>query len=83
MKKTEQEQAILDSILKEFKDARDREGKFASHHEAYALLKEEVEELWEKIKGSYPYRMINSEAKQVAAMALGIMLEFNDVREDP
>ena len=83
MKKTNQEQAELDSILKEFCLARNKFGGFHSLHEAYAILLEEVEELWEAIKGNLPYDMIKGEARQVAAMALGILLEFSNVREDP
>ena len=50
-------------------------GGFASFHEGYAVLKEEVEELWAEIKANganRDRRRIHDEAIQVAAMALEI-----------
>ncbi len=48
---------------------------FASFHEGYATLKEEVEELWDEIKVNSANRSrqrIHDEAIQVAAMAIEI-----------
>lgn len=52
----------------------DNEG-FASFHEGYAVLKEEVEELWDEIKVNRAKRSrkrIHDEAIQAAAMAIEI-----------
>jgi hypothetical protein len=52
---------------------------FNSEHEAFAILKEEVDELWEavRMKQSDPARIeaIRAEAIQVAAMALRLLVE--------
>lgn len=37
-------------------------------HEFYAILKEEVDELWDSIKGDDPQKDVEAEAIQVAAM---------------
>jgi hypothetical protein len=50
---------------------------FNSLHEGYAVLKEEVDELWDEIKKKNPNKAnIYTEAKQVAAMAIRIMVEL-------
>ena len=50
-------------------------GAFHSFHEAYGVLKEEVDELWNEIKRKeYDYDKIYEEAIQVAAMARKIAL---------
>lgn len=47
---------------------------FHSTHEGYAVLKEEIDELWDEIKASKSFnsanRMMINEAVQVAAMAI-------------
>lgn len=37
-------------------------------HEFYAILKEEVDELWDAIKGDEPLERVHAEAIQVAAV---------------
>ena len=50
-------------------------GAFHSFHEAYGVLKEEVDELWDEIKiREHDYDRIYQEAIQVAAMARKIAL---------
>ena len=50
-------------------------GAFHSFHEAYGVLKEEVDELWNEIKRKeHDYDKIYKEAIQVAAMARKIAL---------
>lgn len=39
-------------------------------HEFYGILKEEVDELWDAIKGDEPYDNVRAEAIQVAAMCI-------------
>jgi hypothetical protein len=51
---------------------------FHSAHEGYAVLKEEVDELWESIKcQSCPYAHTREEALQVAAMAVRFVLDMD------
>jgi len=53
----------LDSATKKYKD-------FNSAHEGYAVILEELDELWDEIKKRKPSRdRISKEAVQVAAMA--------------
>lgn len=50
--------------------ARHKFGKFASAHEGYAVLREEVDELWDEVKRNGSKERMRAEAIQVAAMAL-------------
>lgn len=49
---------------------------FHNLHEGYAVLKEEVDELWEAIKKNRPTEEVRAEAVQVAAMAIRIINEL-------
>lgn len=52
-------------------------GEFRSVHEGYAVLLEEVDELWDEIKKKKSVRdnqKMNAEALQVAAMAVKLMM---------
>lgn len=52
---------------------------FNSPHEGYAVLKEEVDELWDEIKNQYSVRTIENmrkEAMQIAAMAIRFMSDL-------
>lgn len=48
---------------------------FASPHEGYAIMKEEVDEMWDAIKKDDTEHAVK-EAVQVAAMALRFVAEF-------
>lgn len=67
--------AIKD-VLKEYSDAIDKYGGFNSSHEGWAIIKEELDELWDEIRkdDKYSNNMYN-ESKQIAAMALCFMIE--------
>jgi len=62
------------AIIDEFTRATMRYGPFTSEHEGYAVLLEEVDELWDavKLKQTNPERRprMEKECIQVAAMAL-------------
>jgi NTP pyrophosphatase (non-canonical NTP hydrolase) len=63
----------LDAVVSEFNRASSLYPRFNTAHEGYAVLLEEVEELWDEIKKSPKKRDLNKireEAIQVAAMAL-------------
>jgi glutamyl-tRNA reductase len=52
---------------------------FASHHEAYAVIKEEIDELWDEIKKKekdYDRAAMRKEAIQVGAMCLRFINEL-------
>lgn len=62
---------ILDVICSELERAEEKFPQFNSTHEGYAILKEEVDELWDEIKskqGTNESRI--KEAVHVAAMAV-------------
>ena len=74
------EQAIeLDvaEVEAELRRALEKYGPFNSSHEGYGILLEEVDELWHEIKNNKKIetrRLQYDEAKQVAAMALKLMV---------
>lgn len=66
---------IFDEIARELECAREKFPAFHSAHEGYAVLLEEVDELWQEIKVKraldYPQaERMRAEAIQVAAMAV-------------
>ena len=63
---------ILEAIEAELARARTLFPAFHSAHEGYAVIAEELDELWDEVKGKGPERIANmrAEAIQVAAMAL-------------
>lgn len=68
-------------IINEITAARASWPAFNSAHEGFAVLKEEVDELWDEVKVNQKKRNLlkmRQEAKQVAAMALRFMGECCD-----
>lgn len=70
--------AILPNIVREVEievlESTEKHGEFASAHEGYAILLEEVDELWQEIKHNFGYTdHAYNEAKQVAAMGIKFM----------
>ena len=62
---------IAGEMAIEVKRARDMYPKFNSAHEGYAVLKEEVDELWDEIKQKHASQAkLKEEAIQVGAMAI-------------
>ena len=60
-------------IKKELARARTKFDSFNSPHEGYAVIKEEVDEMWDDIKAN---RDASKEAVQVAAMALRYLIDI-------
>lgn len=67
MEEEESLNAILEEVKAESARAHKKYGKFKSKHEAYAVLLEESEELWETIRKKQPDSRTREEAIQVAA----------------
>jgi hypothetical protein len=67
---------IVHEVAVEVARARSKHRSMTSAHEGYAVILEELDELWEevKIKECSPERM-RSEAIQVAAMAIRFVLD--------
>lgn len=51
-------------------------------HEFYAILKEEVDELWDAIKADDPHEQVVKEAIQVAAMVFRYLETGDRYRKD-
>lgn len=67
----------IHAIDKELTAANKMFGPFASLHEGYAVLLEEVDELWDEIKKKNPDPVkVHKEAKQVGAMAAKFLMAF-------
>jgi hypothetical protein len=73
------QEATLEQVLRELRHASSVFPPFNSAHEGFAVLKEEVDELWDEVKKNQKIRSIEKmrkEAIQVAAMALRFL---NDI----
>jgi len=68
------DKVIAEKVMTELAHARFKFGQFASAHEGYAVLLEEVHELWDEVRkgGTKPRsrERMRAEAIQVAAMAI-------------
>jgi len=71
-----QMERVLSMVFTEFHVSEARFGKMKSEHEGYALIKEELEELWEEVKCHGSHEAKTMEAIQVAAMALHFILDL-------
>jgi len=64
----------------EFKEASAKFNNFNSIHEGFAVLLEEVDELWDTVKERRPSaEKLTKEAKQVAAMAIRFLYDCCEV----
>ena len=71
-----QKEEALELIADEYDRAIAKFPKFNSEHEGYAVIKEEVDELWEAIKGKVYRRLKLDEAIQVGAMAVRFLTDL-------
>ena len=67
---------IMDVVKEEYDSATRKFGPFNSSHEGYAVIKEEVDELWDAIKGNTSNGAQRAEAIQIAAMALRFIFDI-------
>ena len=74
---------VISAVKKEFLRAITKFGSFHNAHEGYAVLLEEVDELWENVKlnqkNTLRSRLIREEAIQVAAMSIRIIIDCTEV----
>lgn len=66
---------LRNDIEAEYTNATHKFPKFNSYHEGYAVLKEEMDELWNEIKGEQRNTILKDEAIQVAAMAIRFIID--------
>lgn len=71
---TPREEDILLLVMTEYRRAREKFGPFNSPHEGYAVILEELEEMWIEVKANNRPKA-RKEAVQLAAMALAFLLE--------
>lgn len=76
LKHTKQIEALIE-FQDEYLNARTKFKPMNSAHEGYAVLLEELDEMWEEIKNNDPKAM-RKEALQVGAMILAFVLEVCD-----
>jgi len=71
---------MINLIQEEIRRSNDIHGPFIGFHEAYAVIQEEVDELWDEIKRrDRDKEKIEREAIQVAAMALKLALTAKEL----
>ena len=64
----------ISDVIKEIEYAQSRFGEYKSSHEGYAIIAEELDELWEEVKKhSHDYHAEYLEAKQIACTAIRYM----------
>lgn len=67
---------LAQEIINELIKATDKHGPMKSAHEGYAVILEELDELWEEIKFKEPSEeFMRKEAIQIAAMAMRFILD--------
>jgi len=71
---TKIENKEINDVVHEIQKAEERFGEFKSSHEGYAIIAEELDELWDEVKKhSHDYHIEYNEAKQVACTAIRYM----------
>lgn len=70
------DESIALEVVEELARARAKFEPFNSAHEGYAVILEEVEELWEEVRKDSSSEKLRAEAIQVAAMAMRFVLDI-------
>ncbi len=76
--------AAMDGVMDEVDLAMQLHGPQRSHHEAYALIAEELDEYWEQVKLKEAVRdkaAIREELTQIAAMAVRAIVDLDLLEE--
>lgn len=74
MYEKDREKKVLDAVCKELYTSTEKYGPFKTTHEAFGVLREEVDEFWDACKANDLTEM-EKEAIQVAAMALRFIID--------
>jgi len=76
--------SLFTDVIEEYEKAVATNGPFSSAHEGYAVLLEEMDELWDEVKKKQserdPEKMYH-EAKQIAAMGIRFMVDVGSLRK--
>ena len=73
---------IAGEMIQEFMEATEKFGRFNSLHEGYAVILEELEELWDNIKANADINLTRKEAIQVGAMAMRFVYDLCRLRKE-
>ncbi|GAG04818.1 unnamed protein product, partial [marine sediment metagenome] len=68
----------IKKIIDEYGSAAEKFQGFHSRHEGYAVIKEELDELWDNIKADATEDLIIEEAVQVGAMVLRFLIDITE-----
>lgn len=79
MYEKDREAKVLDDVHKELYTSTQKYGAFRTTHEAYGVLKEEVDEMWDACKRN-DLPAMEAEAIQVAAMAIRLIVDARRTR---
>ena len=69
-------ESVVDQVDIEYLNATHNHGSFHSPHEGYAVIKEELDELWDEVKTNGSKKRMKEEAIQVAAMAIRFCVDL-------
>lgn len=93
MSRAQEKVGVLEEVADELKRARQTHGRMAGYHEGYAVILEEVDELWELVKRNThkgdgftkddKLRLLRKEAIQIAAMAVRFVEDVCDKDNEP
>ena len=73
---------VLSKVRAEIERAMRKHRRYASAHEAWAVIREEVDELWDEVKADNGYAAdAFKEAEQVAATAVRYIVDLADRME--
>lgn len=67
---------VMQAVDAEYRRAVSLHGSFNSTHEGYAIIKEEMDELWDGIKKNDDRKLLEEEAIQIAAMAIRFCIDI-------
>ena len=76
---TDKESNVIDLLMKEYLSAVSNNGSFHSAHEGYAVIKEELDELWDEVKKKSSQRdreKMLKESIQIAAMGMRFAIDI-------
>lgn len=68
----------LAAVRREYLRAIEKFPQFNSGHEGYAVIQEEVDELWDDVKSNAPREVAKKEAIQIAAMAVRFVTDISE-----
>lgn len=68
----------LAAVRREYLRAIEKFPAFNSAHEGYAVIQEEVDELWDDVKANAPREQAKKEAVQIAAMAVRFITDVSE-----